>query len=96
MGIHNLKSKLLSPDLKSTFDSLTRPHPSGIGETFTETTVNLFFSKLAAVRIKNGVDETMQLSQQIRERVYMFFQQILSHRTALFFNCKDFPTELNL
>nr|GEV53483.1 retinoblastoma-related protein [Tanacetum cinerariifolium] len=88
MGINNLKSKLLSPALQSAFASPTRPHPSGRGETCAETAVNLFFSKivkLAAVRI-NGMVERMQLSQQIRERVYMFFQQILSQRTALFFN----------
>ncbi|GJS84763.1 retinoblastoma-related protein [Tanacetum coccineum] len=88
MGINNLKSKLLSPALQSVFASPTRPHPSGRGETCAETAVNLFFSKivkLAAVRI-NGMVERMQLSQQIRERVYMFFQQILSQRTALFFN----------
>lgn len=41
--------------------------------------------KLAAVRI-NGMVERLQISQQIRERVYCLFQQILSQRTALFFN----------
>ncbi|PWA14709.1 retinoblastoma-related protein [Artemisia annua] len=88
LGLNNLKSKLLSPALESAFASPTRPHPSGRGETCAETAVNLFFSKivkLAAVRI-NGMAERMQLSQQIRESVHMFFQQILSQQTALFFN----------
>lgn len=87
LGINNLKSKLLSPALQSAFASPTRPHPTR-GETCAETAVNLFFSKivkLAAVRI-NGMVERLQLSQQIRERVYCLFQQILSQRTALFFN----------
>ncbi|KVH95741.1 Cyclin-like protein [Cynara cardunculus var. scolymus] len=88
LGINNLKSKLLSPALQSAFASPTRPNPTGRGETCAETSVNLFFSKivkLAAVRI-NGMVERLQLSQQIRERVYCLFQQILSQRTALFFN----------
>lgn len=88
LGLNNLKSKLLSPALQSAFASPTRPNPSGRGETCAETSVNLFFSKivkLAAVRI-NGMVERLQLSQEIRERVYRLFQQILSQRTALFFN----------
>ncbi|KAJ0560227.1 Retinoblastoma-related protein [Helianthus annuus] len=88
LGINNLKSKLLSPALQSAFASPTRPNPTGRGETCAETSVNLFFSKivkLAAVRI-NGMVERLQLSQEIRERVYCLFQQILSQRTALFFN----------
>nr|XP_043606150.1 retinoblastoma-related protein isoform X2 [Erigeron canadensis] len=88
LGINNSKSKLLSPALQSAFASPTRPNPAGRGETCAETAVNLFFSKiikLGAVRI-NGMVERLQLSQQIRERVYCLFQQILSQRTALFFN----------
>nr|B1ABR6.1 RecName: Full=Retinoblastoma-related protein [Hieracium piloselloides]ABZ85628.1 retinoblastoma-related protein [Hieracium piloselloides] len=87
LGIGNLKSKILSPALQSAFASPTRPHPTR-GETCAETAVNLFFSKivkLAAVRI-NGMVERMQLTQQIRERVYCLFQQILGQRTSLFFN----------
>lgn len=87
LGINNLKSKMLSPALQSAFASPTRPNPTR-GETCAETAVNLFFSKivkLAAVRI-NGMVERLQISQQIRERVYCLFQQILSQRTALFFN----------
>nr|B1ABS0.1 RecName: Full=Retinoblastoma-related protein [Pilosella officinarum]ABZ85632.1 retinoblastoma-related protein [Pilosella officinarum] len=87
LGINNLKSKILSPALQSAFASPTRPHPTR-GETCGETAVNLFFSKivkLAAVRI-NGMVERMQLTQQIRERVYCLFQQILGQRTSLFFN----------
>lgn len=41
--------------------------------------------KLAAIRIKS-LSERLQLSQQILERVYCLIQQILTHRTALFFN----------
>lgn len=87
LGINNLKSKMLSPALQSAFASPTRPNPTR-GETCAETAVNLFFSKivkLAAVRI-NGMVERLQLSQQIRERVYCLFQQILGQRTSLFFN----------
>ncbi|KAJ0547818.1 putative transcription repressor RB family [Helianthus annuus] len=76
LGINNLKSKLLSPALQSTFSSLTRPNPTGRRETCAETSVNLFFSKivkLAAVRI-NGMVERVQLSQEISERVYCLFQ----------------------
>ncbi|XP_076892687.1 retinoblastoma-related protein-like [Bidens hawaiensis] len=88
LGINNLKSKILSPALQSAFASPNRPNPAGRGETCAETSVNLFFSKivkLAAVRI-NGMVERLQLSQEIRERVYCLFQQILSQRTSLFFN----------
>ncbi|KAL4570058.1 hypothetical protein LXL04_025708 [Taraxacum kok-saghyz] len=88
LGVNNVKSKILSPALQSAFATPTRPNPAGRGETCAETAVNLFFSKivkLAAVRI-NGMVERLQLSQQIRERVYCLFQQILSQRTALFFN----------
>ncbi|XP_071692132.1 retinoblastoma-related protein [Rutidosis leptorrhynchoides] len=87
LGINNLKSKLLSPALQSAFASPNRPNPTK-GETCAETAVNLFFSKiakLAAVRI-NGMVERLQLSQQIRERVYRLFKQILNQQTALFFN----------
>ncbi|XP_059657881.1 retinoblastoma-related protein-like [Cornus florida] len=88
LAFSNLKSKLPPPALQSAFASPTRPNPGGGGETCAETAVNIFFSKivkLAAVRI-NGMVERLELSQQIRESVYCLFQQILSQRTALFFN----------
>ncbi|XP_072973608.1 retinoblastoma-related protein isoform X1 [Typha angustifolia] len=85
--IHNgFKSKL--PPLQSAFASPTRPNPAGGGETCAETGINIFFSKivkLAAIRIRS-LCERLQLSQQIMERVYCLIQQILSQRTALFFN----------
>ncbi|THU68115.1 hypothetical protein C4D60_Mb08t00490 [Musa balbisiana] len=80
------KSKL--PPLQSAFASPTRPSPTGGGETCAETGTNIFFNKivkLAAIRIKS-LSERLQLSQQILERVYCLIQQILTHRTALFFN----------
>ncbi|XP_077227856.1 retinoblastoma-related protein-like [Tasmannia lanceolata] len=83
----SLKSKL-PPPLQSAFASPTRPNPAGGGETCAETGIHVFFSKilkLAAIRIK-GLCERLQLSQQVLEKVYSLIQQILSHRTALFFN----------
>nr|DAD30372.1 TPA_asm: hypothetical protein HUJ06_009223 [Nelumbo nucifera] len=88
MGFNSLKSKLPPPPLQSAFASPTRPNPGGGGETCAETGINIFFGKivkLAAVRI-SGLVERLQLSQQIRENVYCLVQQILSQRTALFFN----------
>ncbi|OAY73417.1 Retinoblastoma-related protein [Ananas comosus] len=41
--------------------------------------------KLAAIRIRS-LCERLRQSQQILERVYSIFQQILFHQTALFFN----------
>nr|XP_010908926.1 retinoblastoma-related protein [Elaeis guineensis] len=82
----NLKSKL--PPLQSAFASPTRPNPAGGGETCAETGINIFFNKivkLAAIRIRS-LCERLQLPQQILERVYSLIQQILSQRTALFFN----------
>ncbi|KAL5700551.1 Retinoblastoma-related protein 1 [Ranunculus cassubicifolius] len=85
---NSLKSKLHPPPLQSVFASPTRPNPGGGGETCAETGISVFFTKilkLAAVRI-NGLVERLKLNQQIRETVYCFVQQILSQRTALFFN----------
>ncbi|XP_042436640.1 retinoblastoma-related protein-like isoform X3 [Zingiber officinale] len=80
------KSK--APPLQSSFASPTRPSPTGGGETCAEAGINIFFSKitkLAAIRIKS-LSERLQLSQQISEHVYFLIQQILAHRTVLFFN----------
>lgn len=82
------KSKLPPAPLQSAFSSPTRPSPGGGGETCAETGINVFFTKilkLAAVRI-NGLVERLKLNQHVRETVYCFVQQILSQRTALFFN----------
>ncbi|KAF9606989.1 hypothetical protein IFM89_030408 [Coptis chinensis] len=82
----NLESKLLSPPLQSAFFSPNRPTRGG--ETCAETVISVFFSKivkLAAVRI-NGLIERLQLAHHVRETVYCLVQQILSQRTALFFN----------
>ncbi|KAK7261728.1 hypothetical protein RIF29_28046 [Crotalaria pallida] len=84
----NLKSKLPPPPLQSAFASPTKPNPGGGGETFAETGINIFFTKitkLGAVRI-SGMVERLQLSQQIREIVYCLFQKILNQWTSLFFN----------
>ncbi|KAK8643255.1 hypothetical protein V6N13_012559 [Hibiscus sabdariffa] len=81
-------SNLRKVPLQSAFASPTRPNPGGGGETCAETGINIFFSKinkLAAVRI-NGMVEKLQLSQEIREKVYDLFQQILGQQTSLFFN----------
>ncbi|MCL7049838.1 hypothetical protein MKW94_010697, partial [Papaver nudicaule] len=72
--------------LQSAFASPTHTNPGG-GVTCAETAINVFFSKilkLATVRI-NGLNEKLQLSQQIREAVQSLLQQILSTRTELFF-----------
>ncbi|KAK9137314.1 hypothetical protein Sjap_007908 [Stephania japonica] len=86
--LNGLKSKYPPAALQSVFASPTRPNPAGGGETCAETGINIFFSKimkLAAVRI-NGLVERLKQTQQVREMVYCFFQQILSQRTSLFFN----------
>ncbi|OVA17341.1 Retinoblastoma-associated protein [Macleaya cordata] len=88
LACNSLKPKFPAPPLQSAFASPTRPNPGGGGETYAETGINIFFSKivkLAAVRI-NDLVERLQLSQQVRETVYCLLQQILSRRTALFFN----------
>lgn len=88
LGLNNLKPKLPQHAWQSTFASPTRPIPGGGGETCAETAITVFFGKivkLAAVRI-NGMVERLQLSQELRESVFCFFQKILIHRTTLFFN----------
>ncbi|KAJ4898165.1 Retinoblastoma-related protein 1 [Raphanus sativus] len=88
LAFGNAKSKMPAPPLQSAFASPTRPNPGGGGETFAETGINIFFtkiSKLAAVRI-NGMVERLQFSQEIRESVYRLFQHVLAQRTSLFFN----------
>ncbi|XP_021888375.1 retinoblastoma-related protein [Carica papaya] len=88
LTLSQTKSKMPPPPLQSAFASPTRPNPGGGGETFAETGMSIFFTKinkLAAVRI-NGMVERLQLSQQMRESVYCLFQKILSQRTSLFFN----------
>lgn len=87
LALNNIKSKF-PPALQSAFASPTRPSPGGGGETCAETSISVFFgkiAKLAAVRI-NGMIERLQLSQQVRETVYGLFQKILKQRTSLFFN----------
>ncbi|KAH9791522.1 retinoblastoma-related protein 1 [Citrus sinensis] len=46
---------------------------------------DLFMTKLGAVRI-NSMAERLKLSQQIREKTYLLFRQILVEKTYLFFN----------
>uniref|UniRef100_A0A1D1ZL71 Retinoblastoma-related protein n=2 Tax=Anthurium amnicola TaxID=1678845 RepID=A0A1D1ZL71_9ARAE len=82
----SLKSKL--PLLQSAFASPTRPNPAAGGETCAETGISIFFNKitkLAAIRIRS-LCERLQLCQPVVEHVYCLIQQILNHRTALFFN----------
>ncbi|WOL12603.1 retinoblastoma-related protein-like [Canna indica] len=79
--------KFKSPPLQFKFSSPSKPNPAG-GEICAETVIKVFFNKilkLAAVRIKS-LCEKLQLTQEIVEYVYHLFQQILSQRTALFFN----------
>lgn len=45
----------------------------------------LQITKLAAIRIRS-LCERLQLCQPVVEHVYSLIQQILSHRTGLFFN----------
>ncbi|XP_047325289.1 retinoblastoma-related protein [Impatiens glandulifera] len=88
LALNTLKAKPTPPPLQSAFASPARPNPRGGGETCAETAINVFLSKiakLAAVRI-NGMVERLHLSQQIREKVYHLFQQILTQRTSLLFN----------
>ncbi|KAF6134022.1 hypothetical protein GIB67_038313 [Kingdonia uniflora] len=83
---HKSPKLKLAPPLQSAFASPTRL--VGGGETSAETGINVFLSKiikLAAVRI-NGLVETVQLSQEVRDKVYCLFQQVLRQRTSLFFN----------
>ncbi|MQM09087.1 hypothetical protein Taro_041951 [Colocasia esculenta] len=86
LTFNSLKSK--SPLLQSAFASPTRPNPAAGGETCAETGINIFFNKitkLAAIRIRS-LCERLQLCQPVVEHVYGLIQQIINHRTALFFN----------
>ncbi|CAA6659647.1 unnamed protein product [Spirodela intermedia] len=86
LTFNSLKSRL--PLLQSAFASPTRPNPAAGGETCAETGINIFFNKitkLAAIRIRS-LCERLQLCQPVVEHVYSLIQQILSHRTGLFFN----------
>ncbi|XP_078434477.1 retinoblastoma-related 1 [Wolffia australiana] len=86
LTFNSLKSRL--PLLQSAFASPTRPNPAATGETCAETGINIFFNKitkLAAIRIRS-LCERLQLSQPVVECVYTLIQQILTQRTALFFN----------
>lgn len=47
--------------------------------------LSLQMTKLGAVRI-NSMAERLKLSQQIREKTYLLFRQILVEKTYLFFN----------
>ncbi|XP_074580565.1 retinoblastoma-related protein-like isoform X1 [Curcuma longa] len=79
--------KFKSPPLQSKFASPSQSNPAG-GEIYAETGIKVFFNKilkLAAIRIKS-LSEKLELPQQILEHVFCLFQQILVHRTALFFN----------
>ncbi|XP_020106926.1 retinoblastoma-related protein-like isoform X2 [Ananas comosus] len=86
LTFNSLKSRVLT--LQPTFASPNQRNPVGGGETCAEIGIKIFFSKilkLAAIRIRS-LCERLRQSQQILERVYSIFQQILFHQTALFFN----------
>ncbi|WCJ38683.1 Retinoblastoma-related protein [Euphorbia peplus] len=88
-ALNNVKSKLYPPPLQSAFASPTHPNPVRGGETCAETAINIFFgkiTKLAAVRINSLIERLPQFKRHIKEHVYRLFQQLLSQRTALFFN----------
>ncbi|KAL0905417.1 hypothetical protein M5K25_023837 [Dendrobium thyrsiflorum] len=80
--------KLKLPSLQSAFASPACPNPSTGGEPCAEAGISCFFSKilkLAAIRIRS-LCERLGVPQQFLEHVYFLIQQILSQRTALFFN----------
>ncbi|KAL5797329.1 hypothetical protein ACOSQ2_002149 [Xanthoceras sorbifolium] len=82
------ESQPSSLSLKATFSSPTQLKTPNEGGTLVDVAVNVFFekiAKLAAFRISN-MSERMKLPQQIRERIYLLFQQILTQKTYLFFN----------
>ncbi|PKA47582.1 Retinoblastoma-related protein [Apostasia shenzhenica] len=86
MSFNSPRSML--PSLQSAFASPACRNPSTGGETCAEAGINIFFNKilkLAAIRIKS-LCERLGLHQQFVELVYLLFQQILRHRTALFFS----------
>ncbi|KAL5793547.1 hypothetical protein ACOSP7_002141 [Xanthoceras sorbifolium] len=84
----HVESQPSSLSLKATFSSPTQLKTPNEGGTLVDAAVNVFFekiAKLAAFRISN-MSERMKLPQQIRERIYLLFQQILTQKTYLFFN----------
>ncbi|XP_020581305.1 retinoblastoma-related protein-like isoform X2 [Phalaenopsis equestris] len=86
IAFNSPKSKL--PSLQSAFASPACPNPSTGGEPCAEAGISTFFSKilkLAAIRIKS-LCERLGVPQHFLEHVYFLIQQILSQRTALFFN----------
>lgn len=73
--------------LQSAFASPARPNPAG-GGTYADTEIGVFFRKilkLVAIRIKT-LCERLKCTEQFLEKVYLLIQQILSQRTAVFFN----------
>ncbi|KAK1567414.1 hypothetical protein Q3G72_011968 [Acer saccharum] len=86
-SIH-VESQPSSLSLKATFSSPTQLKTPNEGSTPVDAAVNVFFekiAKLAAFRI-SSMSERMKLPQQIRERIYLLFQQILMRKTYIFFN----------
>ncbi|KAK4846889.1 hypothetical protein QYF36_023020 [Acer negundo] len=84
----HVESKTSSLSLKATFSSPTQLKTPNEGSTLVDAAVNVFFekiAKLAAFRI-SSMSERMKLPQQIRERIYLLFQQILTRKAYIFFN----------
>ncbi|KAK2665965.1 hypothetical protein Ddye_004539 [Dipteronia dyeriana] len=84
----HVESQPTSLSLKSTFSSPTQLKTPNEGSAPVDAAVNVFFekiAKLAAFRI-SSMSERMKLPQQIRERIYLLFQQILTRETYIFFN----------
>ncbi|KAJ1685607.1 hypothetical protein LUZ63_016997 [Rhynchospora breviuscula] len=84
--LYSLKSKF--HPLQSSFASPAQPNPVGGNETCAEIGCKVFFSKilkLGAIRIRS-LCERLRQPQQILDRVYGLFQQIIDKQTHLFFN----------
>uniref|UniRef100_A0A0D9XSP1 Retinoblastoma-associated protein A-box domain-containing protein n=1 Tax=Leersia perrieri TaxID=77586 RepID=A0A0D9XSP1_9ORYZ len=85
MGLSNLKRKC--HPLQATFASPTVSNPVSGNEKCAVVGVQIFLSKilkLAAIRIRNLCERLRH--EELTERVYNIFKQILDQQTALFFN----------
>ncbi|KAJ4729588.1 Retinoblastoma-related protein [Melia azedarach] len=79
----------LSPSLQTAFLSpTTQSKTPKEGSAHKDAAITVLFNKvtkLAAIRI-SSMAERLKLSQQIREKIYLLFQQILTEKTCLFFD----------
>lgn len=85
---HQVKLQPVTPSSQTAFMSPVQSKTPKDGGIKMDAAVTFLFNKmtkLGAVRI-NSMAERLKLSQQIREKTYLLFRQILVEKTYLFFN----------